>query len=50
MSGQNAIVLAHVDIHRPAESCFLNRNTKDFDDSDVRERLEAYGLRSDYCQ
>jgi hypothetical protein len=49
MSGQDAIVLAsvlvHLDVHRPHESCFLNRNTKDFDDPDVRERLEAYGCK-----
>ena len=49
MSGQDAIVLAsvlaHLDRHRPSESCFLNRNSKDFDDPDVRERLEAFGCR-----
>ena len=49
MSGQDAIVLAsvpaHLEVHRPPESCFLNRNTKDFDDPDVRERLEAYGCK-----
>jgi hypothetical protein len=49
MSGQDAIVLAsvlaHLDVHRPPESCFLNRNTKDFDDPDVRERLEACGCK-----
>jgi len=47
MSGQAAIVLAsvlaHLDLHHPPESCFLNRNSKDFDDPDVRERLEARG-------
>jgi hypothetical protein len=47
MSGQDAIVLAsvlaHLDLHHPPESCFLNRNSKDFDDPDVRERLEAHG-------
>jgi len=49
MSGQDAIVLAsvlaHLEIHRPAESCFLNRNSKDFDDPNIRERLEALGCR-----
>jgi len=49
MSGQDAIVLAsvlaHLDLHHPSESCFLNRNTKDFDDPDVRERLEVCGCR-----
>jgi hypothetical protein len=47
MSGQDAIVLAsvlaHLDAHRPDKSCFLNRNTKDFDDPDIREKLENYG-------
>jgi hypothetical protein len=47
MSGQDAIVLAsvlsHLDLHKPQESCFLNRNRKDFDDPDVRGRLEARG-------
>lgn len=49
MSGQDAIVLAsvfaHLDLHHPPESCFLNRNAKDFDDPDVRERLEGRGCR-----
>ena len=45
LSGQDAIVLAsvlrHLEAETPAESCFLNRNTKDFDDPDIRDRLEA---------
>ena len=49
MSGQDAIVLtsvlAHLELHHPQESCFLNRNSKDFDDPDVRERLEAHGCK-----
>jgi hypothetical protein len=49
MSGQDAIVLAsvltHLDAHRPAESCFLNRNFKDFDDPDVLERLTTRGCK-----
>ena len=49
MSGQDAIVLssilAHLDRHNPEESCFLNRNSKDFDDPDVRERLEVRGCK-----
>jgi hypothetical protein len=40
ISGQDAIVLAsvitHLEIHRPAQSCFLNRNSKDFDDPNIR--------------
>jgi len=49
ISGQDAIVLAsvlaHLERHKPPESCFLNRNSKDFDDPDVRERLESRGCK-----
>ena len=49
MSGQDAIVLAsvlqHLERTGPAESCFLNRNSRDFDDPDVRERLDRFGCR-----
>jgi predicted nucleic acid-binding protein len=49
MSGQDAIVLAsvlaHLDLHNPPESCFLNRNSRDFDDPDVRGRLETRGCK-----
>ena len=42
ISGQDAIVLAsvlaHLESNRPGVSCFLNRNTKDFDDPDIRKR------------
>lgn len=45
LSGQDAIVLAsvfhHLSTDTPVESCFLNRNTRDFDDPDIRDRLEA---------
>jgi len=45
LSGQDAIVLAsvlgHLDRDAPTQSCFLNRNTRDFDDPDIRDRLEA---------
>lgn len=45
LSGQDAIVLASVLIHLESpgstESCFLNRNSKDFDDPGIREKLEA---------
>jgi hypothetical protein len=45
LSGQDAIVLAsvlgHLEAKAPVESCFLNRNSKDFDDPDIREKLEA---------
>ncbi|HXP84387.1 MAG TPA: PIN domain-containing protein [Bryobacteraceae bacterium] len=46
MSAQDAIVLASVVAHlsetEPAESCFLNRNSKDFDDPLVRELLDSF--------
>jgi predicted nucleic acid-binding protein len=46
LSGQDSIVLAsvlsHLEKTEPAESCFLNRNTKDFDDPNIRERLEGF--------
>jgi predicted nucleic acid-binding protein len=49
MSGQDAIVLAsvlqHLERTTPNESCFLNRNSRDFDDPDVRERLDRFGCR-----
>jgi hypothetical protein len=49
MSIQDSIVLASVVHHlsetKPAESCFLNRNTKDFDDPNVREMLEEFGCK-----
>lgn len=49
LSGQDAIVLASVLFHlesvQPSESCFLNRNSKDFDDPDIRDRLDALNCR-----
>lgn len=49
MPGQDAIVLASVLRHlrdtTPNESCFLSRNSRDFDDPDVREQLEHFGCR-----
>lgn len=62
LTGQDAIVLASVlsnlESTRPDESCFLNRNSKDFDDPDIRERLESlnckffarFGLASAYLK
>jgi hypothetical protein len=45
LSGQDSIVLASVlsdlEIRHPGESCFLNRNSKDFDDPGVLERCAA---------
>jgi len=49
MSIQDSIVLAsvlhHLNETKPAQSCFLNRNTKDFDDPNVREMLEEFGCK-----
>jgi hypothetical protein len=49
MSIQDSIVLASVVHHlnetKPPESYFLNRNTKDFDDPNVREMLEGLGCK-----
>lgn len=49
MSTQDSIVLASVVSHltktKPAESCFLNRNTKDFDDPNIRELLGQFACK-----
>jgi hypothetical protein len=49
LSGQDSIVLAsvvaHLKTHNPAESCFLNRNSKDFDDPHIHERLDKFGCK-----
>jgi hypothetical protein len=49
MSAQDSIVLASIVLHlrdaAPAESCFLNRNSKDFDDPNVREMLDGFNCR-----
>jgi hypothetical protein len=49
LSLQDALVLASIQLHldrgRPSESCFLNRNVKDFDDPRVREMLDKYGCK-----
>jgi hypothetical protein len=49
MSAQDSIVLASVLSYlgntKPAESCFLNRNTKDFDRLDIREMLDEYNCK-----
>jgi predicted nucleic acid-binding protein len=49
MSGQDAIVLAsvleHLQSNSPTENCFLSRNSRDFDDPDVRDRLDRFGCR-----
>jgi predicted nucleic acid-binding protein len=35
-------VLAHLSQYNPGRSCFLNKNSKDFDDPDIRQELEQY--------
>ena len=55
LSGQDSIVFAsvlahlthltHLTQYEPAESCFLNRNAKDFDDPDILERLDRMGCK-----
>jgi len=44
LSGQDAIVLAsvlqHLEATQPNESCFLNRNSKDFDEPEILTKLE----------
>jgi len=49
LSPQDSIVLAsivsHLGLTKPAESCFLNRNTKDFDYPNVREMLDEFGCK-----
>ncbi len=49
MPAKDSIVLASVQSHLedtlPSESCFLNRNTKDFDNPGVRRVLEIYNCK-----
>jgi predicted nucleic acid-binding protein len=49
MSAQDSIVLASIVSHlaetKPTESCHLNRNTKDFDDPNVRYILDEFGCK-----
>ncbi len=46
LSPQDAIVYASVIFHlehsEPETACFLNKNSKDFDDPDISEKLEHY--------
>jgi hypothetical protein len=49
MPAQDSFVLASIASHlgatKPAESCFLNRNTKDFDVPNVRDLLDQFGCK-----
>jgi predicted nucleic acid-binding protein len=41
----HAAVLSHLKQHGTTQSCFLNRNSKDFDDPDLVEELNAYNCK-----
>ncbi len=49
LSPQDAIVyaavLSHLKQHGTSQSCFLNRNSKDFDDPDLVEELSVYNCK-----
>jgi predicted nucleic acid-binding protein len=49
LSPQDAIVyaavLSHLKQHGTSQSCFLNRNSKDFDDPDLVEELNVYNCK-----
>ncbi len=40
-----ATVLSHLEGHPPEQSCFLNRNTRDFGDPDLVAELRRHGCR-----
>jgi hypothetical protein len=40
-----ASILNHLEMNRPPISCFLNRNTKDFDNPDITDELSQFGCR-----
>ncbi len=40
-----ASVIYHLNTTTPARSCFLNRNSKDFDDPDIVDRLDSYNCK-----
>jgi predicted nucleic acid-binding protein len=40
-----ASVLSHLQLNTPSTSCFLNRNTKDFDNPDIVAELAKYKCR-----
>ncbi len=49
LSPQDAIVYASIIYHlrgtKPESACFLNKNSKDFDDPDISEKLEQFRCR-----
>jgi predicted nucleic acid-binding protein len=40
-----ASVITHLRQHKPANSCFLNKNTKDFDNPDIVDELNKYNCK-----
>ena len=46
LSPQDALVytsvIYHLEKSKPEDACFLNKNSKDFDDPDISEMLEKY--------
>jgi predicted nucleic acid-binding protein len=40
-----ASVLGHLSTSKSTAKCFLNRNSKDFDDPDIEETLNSYGCK-----
>jgi hypothetical protein len=40
-----ASVLRHLSTSTSTAKCFLNRNSKDFDDPDIEETLDSYGCK-----
>lgn len=40
-----ASVLKHLGVSAAAAKCFLNRNSKDFDDPDIEDALRSYGCK-----
>ena len=49
ISGQDSIVLASVlmdlESRKPESSCFMNRNSRDYDQPDIREELKVWNCR-----
>jgi hypothetical protein len=40
-----ASVLSHLSTSKATAKCFLNRNSKDFDDPDIEETLSSHGCK-----
>jgi hypothetical protein len=40
-----ASIVSHLSETKPVKSCHLNRNTKDFDDPNVRQILDDFGCK-----